>query len=53
MQYETHCVAYYKTVRCNKLYIIKYDLRSGSVVFFPINAPRMGRFKLFDLVGYD
>ena len=25
---------------------------SGSVIFFPINAPGMGRFKLFDLVGY-
>ena len=25
--------------------------RTGSVIFFPINAPGMGRFKLFDLVG--
>ena len=26
---------------------------AGSVIFFPINAPGMGRFKLFDLVGYS
>ena len=26
---------------------------SGRVIFFPINAPGMGRFKLFDLVGYS
>ena len=26
---------------------------SGGVIFFPINAPGMGRFKLFDLVGYS
>ena len=25
----------------------------GCVIFFPINAPGMGRFKLFDLVGYS
>ena len=25
----------------------------GRVIFFPINAPGMGRFKLFDLVGYS
>ena len=24
-----------------------------GVIFFPINAPGMGRFKLFDLVGYS
>ena len=28
-------------------------VRLNSVRFFPINAPRMGRFKLFDLVGYS
>ena len=27
--------------------------RPGGVIFFPINAPGMGRFKLFDLVGYS
>ena len=26
---------------------------AGRVIFFPINAPGMGRFKLFDLVGYS
>ena len=26
---------------------------SGSVIFFPINAPGMGRFQLFDLVVYS
>ena len=26
---------------------------TGRVIFFPINAPGMGRFKLFDLVGYS
>ena len=25
----------------------------GSVICFPINAPGMGRFKLFNLVGYS
>ena len=25
----------------------------GGVIFFPINAPGMGRFKLFDLLGYS
>ena len=25
---------------------------TGCVIFFPINAPGMGRFKLFDLVAY-
>ena len=25
--------------------------RAGGVIFFPINAPGMGRFKLFNLVG--
>ena len=25
----------------------------GGVILFPINAPGMGRFKLFDLVGYS
>ena len=26
---------------------------SASVIFFPINAPGMGLFQLFDLVGYS
>ena len=26
---------------------------AGRVICFPINAPGMGRFKLFDLVGYS
>ena len=25
----------------------------ARVIFFPINAPGMGRFKLFNLVGYS
>ena len=25
----------------------------GRVIFFPINDPGMGRFQLFDLVGYS
>ena len=29
------------------------DWLSGLRNFFPINAPGMGRFKLFDLVGYS
>ena len=28
-------------------------LAPARVIFFPINAPGMGRFKLFDLVGYS
>ena len=28
-------------------------VRSPDAYFFPINAPGMGRFKLFDLVGYS
>ena len=26
---------------------------TGCAIFFPINAPGMGRFKLFNLVGHD
>ena len=31
------------------------ELRQSPVcvIFFPINAPGMDRFKLFDLVGYS
>ena len=29
------------------------ELEPGRVIFFHINAPGMGRFKLFDLVGYS
>ena len=28
-------------------------VRHPAAIFFPINAPGMGRFKLFDLVGYS
>ena len=28
-------------------------LDPGRAIFFPINAPGMVRFKLFDLVGYS
>ena len=30
-----------------------YAAVPGGVIFFPINAPGMGHFKLFDLVGYS
>ena len=29
------------------------SVMTGCVIFFPINAPGMGRFKLFDLVGHS
>ena len=29
------------------------NLRPAGVIFFPINAPGMGCFKLFDFVGYS
>ena len=29
------------------------EIASARVIFFPTNAPGMGRFKLFDLVGYS
>ena len=32
---------------------VREGSRSGRVIFFPITAPGMGRFKLFNLVGYS
>ena len=34
-------------------YVQLLRARAGPRNFFPINAPGMGRFKLFNLVGYS
>ena len=35
------------------LYNGENEVGPDCVIFFPINAPGMGRFKLFNLVGYS
>ena len=40
-------------VACRLSPVSRKRTRPGSVIIFPINAPGMGRFKLFDLVGYS